>query len=372
MNKIQNLFSTPKKAVITVISAIAIIFLLCVFGIFASGAIAQSQSIGKTAAENKALADAGIKEDDAVFSATEFKFEDGQYVYEVSFTGGSAKYEYVINASNGAIISANVEKDNSVNDRLSADSEQINYIKLSAAKQKALKNAGVIPAAATFTKAKLDIEDNFAVYEIEFFTSTKEYEYEINAKSGNIIEKSVEKITIRPSSPKRTSESSGSSSSQNSNSTSKYIGLSAAKQAALANAGVKSSAATFTKAKLDTDDGIAVYEIEFFTNSKEYEYEINAKSGKIIDKDIETIKPDYSNKNNSSYIGVDKAKFIAVTHAKIAEKSNILFKKAKLEKDNGVTTYEIEFACEGVEYEYVIEAHTGKILEYDSEREDAD
>ena len=39
--------------------------------------------------------------------------------------------------------------------------------------------------------------------------------------------------------------------------------------------------------RLDKDDGIAVYEIEFFSGNTEYDYEISATSGKIRDKDID-------------------------------------------------------------------------------------
>ena len=68
---------------------------------------------------------------------------------------------------------------------------------------------------------------------------------------------------------------------------SNYIGADKAKSIALKDAGLSSSSVTFTKAKLDREDGVRVYEIEFFTSDKEYEYEINASSGKIRDKDVE-------------------------------------------------------------------------------------
>ena len=48
-----------------------------------------------------------------------------------------------------------------------------------------------------------------------------------------------------------------------------------------------SASAVFTKAKLDREDGIYVYEIEFYVGNYEYEYEINAVDGKIMDKSIE-------------------------------------------------------------------------------------
>ena len=55
------------------------------------------------------------------------------------------------------------------------------------------------------------------------------------------------------------------------------------------NAGIDAASATFTKAKLDKDDGLYVYEIEFISGETEYSYEISATDGTIIDKDSESI-----------------------------------------------------------------------------------
>ncbi|MDD6933236.1 MAG: PepSY domain-containing protein, partial [Eubacteriales bacterium] len=49
---------------------------------------------------------------------------------------------------------------------------------------------------------------------------------------------------------------------------------------------------------------------------------------------------------------------------------DVTFTKAKLEKDDGVRKYEIEFRKGGTEYEYEIDAATGAILECDVGRED--
>ena len=71
------------------------------------------------------------------------------------------------------------------------------------------------------------------------------------------------------------------------NPSSKYIGVGKAKSIALKDAGVSASSVTFTKAKLDRDDGVAVYEIEFYSGDTEYEYEIDATSGAVRDRDSE-------------------------------------------------------------------------------------
>ena len=43
----------------------------------------------------------------------------------------------------------------------------------------------------------------------------------------------------------------------------------------------------YSKVKLDDDDGRGVYEIEFYVGNTEYDYEIDAHSGGIIEYDID-------------------------------------------------------------------------------------
>ena len=54
------------------------------------------------------------------------------------------------------------------------------------------------------------------------------------------------------------------------------IGAGKAKTIALNHAGVSASNAVFLHAKLDYDDGRRTYEVEFYSGSKEYDYEIDA------------------------------------------------------------------------------------------------
>ena len=63
-----------------------------------------------------------------------------------------------------------------------------------------------------------------------------------------------------------------------------------------------------------------------------------------------------------SNIGVERAKAIALKDANV---SNVTFVKAKLDRDNGVMVYDVEFYKGNVEYDYEIEASTGRILEKD-------
>ena len=63
------------------------------------------------------------------------------------------------------------------------------------------------------------------------------------------------------------------------------ISVERAKQIALSHAGVGS--ARFKKAKLDYENGVKVYEIEFKVGNLKYEYDINVSNGAIVSSSVE-------------------------------------------------------------------------------------
>lgn len=162
----------------------------------------------------------------------------------------------------------------------------------------ALADAGFKTEDVTNLTSHYDSEDGVAVYEVEFVAGGFEYDYTIKASDGRIIEAQRESIKAsdaessatpvqEPQQPSNGSDSSSSGSSSTDNPSSKYIGVDKAKSITLKDAGVSASSVTFTKAKLDRDDGVVVYEIEFYSGDTEYEYEINATSGAIRERDSE-------------------------------------------------------------------------------------
>lgn len=144
-------------------------------------------------------------------------------------------------------------------------------ISLEEAKKAALSDAKVKESDVVYTKEKLDFEDGIKVYEIEFHTAAYEYEYEINAITGEIYSKEGE-IRGHGSIGQGGNGAAGEA----------YIGEEKAKEKAISHAGLSASGVKFTEVKLDYDDGIKVYEIEFYSEGREYEYEINALSGEIV------------------------------------------------------------------------------------------
>ncbi len=171
-------------------------------------------------------------------------------------------------------------------------------------------------------------------------------------------------------------ENNSKSSTQNNNvNNTGDISLDKAKEIALSHAGLSNDQVTFVQANKDFDDGIQKYEIEFYCNGKEYDYEINASNGQIIkyDYDIEyNYTPNNNTTNNQSNVNItdnisaERAKEIALSHAGLAS-NQVTFKRTELDFDNGIKKYEVEFYYNNREYSYEIDANTGSVLSYEQD-----
>ena len=141
------------------------------------------------------------------------------------------------------------------------------------AKKIALGDAKLAEKDVTFVKVELEFENNRLVYDVEFYSGNVEYDYDIDAVSGAIVsaDKDIENYVIpaQPSTEAQATE----------------ISVEKAKQIALSHAGV--GLARFTKAKIDYENGVKVYEIEFKVGNMEYEYDINVVNGAIVSSSAE-------------------------------------------------------------------------------------
>ena len=253
----------------------------------------------------------------------------------------------------------------------SGSASQSAYIGLEAAKQAALKHAGVSASDATFVEAEYDYDDGRMVYEVEFHVKGTEYDYEIDAQTGAVVKYKNE----------QNGANTGSSGSTN---TSSFIGESAAKQAALNHAGVSESSTKYCNAWLEYDDGRAeCYEVEFMAGNTRYEYKIALTSATVLESERESYGGSGSSGQStgqsgsqtsggsgtsSTDIGAEKAKSIALNHAGVSA-SQTSEMKVEQDWDDGVLEYEVEFKAGGVEYEYTIHGGTGQILKYESDRD---
>ncbi len=257
-----------------------------------------------------------------------------------------------------------------------------NSIGKATAERFALADAGVDMSSALVSKAEFGRENGQYVYEVEFVANGVEYDYTINAADGAVIARDADGQmpgAVQSNAPAVTPPAATSSVTT--------ISAERAKEIALQHASLSAADVNFVHSELDYDDGVQVYDVEFYKGNAEYDYEIDAATGSVLSYDYDaedhqpTAQPNDSattppadaqapvDSNNAAYIGVDRAKNIAVSHAGVAL-ADAAFQKAKLENDDGRAEYEIEFFKDGIEYDYTIDAVSGTVLEYDAERDD--
>lgn len=144
-----------------------------------------------------------------------------------------------------------------------------------------------------------------------------------------------------------------------------YISRSKALEIALSAANLTKSQLTHCEIDLDFEDDKMVYDVELKVGYKEYDLEIDAVTGEILKKEF----PDNSTNltDNSKFISKDEATAIALKAAGIsAENAKQL--KAELDRsDSGTYKYEVDFKYGVYEYEYDIDAVTGKIIKSEKE-----
>ena len=143
------------------------------------------------------------------------------------------------------------------------------------------------------------------------------------------------------------------------------IGEEAALEIAVEEAGVKESEVTNSYVELESDDGIAKYEVEFYAGNTEYSFEIDAQSGNILSYEKENAEGSYSvDESGDVKISSDEAKQIAIK--KVGVKSSDIY-DVDVELEHGV--YEVGFSSGGIEYDVVIDADTGNVVHFTTERD---
>ena len=389
MSSLKEMFSTPKRAALAVACLCVILVTagVCIVMI-ANGARGpeQSTAIGGEAAQNFAFADAGV--DPASAQAVKVKYEryQGTFVYEVEFLAGETEYEYKINAADGSVVKkeqkAVMGPGNSV--------PVAGTITLEEARDIALADAGVAREEAVFTEAKQDMERGVPVFEFKFYGGNVEYEYEINGQTGAVYSKKTTTYvsqdpagtpppvqTAPPTSqppasqtPAPATQPPATQAPRPTQPSTSFIGSDAAKQAALADAGVSAGDARFTKVRMDYEDGVPVYEVEFYTATHEYDYEIHAQNGSVFHKEVEAHQTSSGNHHGGTGtqtgadIGAEAAKNAALNHAGCAA-GDVVFTKVERDYDDGWLIYEIEFYKGGLEYEFEIDGTSGAVLKFE-------
>ncbi len=141
------------------------------------------------------------------------------------------------------------------------------------------------------------------------------------------------------------------------------IGEEAALETAIKEAGVSETDVMNSYVELESDDGIAKYEVEFYADNTEYSFEIDAQTGNILSYEKENAEGSYSvSGSGEADVSSDEAKEIAIKKAGV--NSSEIY-NMDIELEQGV--YEVSFDCGGLEYDVVIDADTGEVVHYTTE-----
>ena len=224
------------------------------------------------------------------------------------------------------------------------------------AKEIAAEDAGCAVNDVRFDRVEIGTEQGASVYELEFKTADVEYDYDIAIADREIVKESWEL---------RHPSASGNSISEED-----------AKGVALKDAGVDMNDATFTKIGNGTEDGVAVYEIEFESADTEFDYDIAQAGGKIVNASRKVKVPacvaaeEKANANTASgKTGRDAAIDAALNHAGFSA-DEVSGLRCEKDYDDGREIYEVEFRHGGYEYNYDIDVNTCNIVEWDKDFDD--
>ena len=248
-----------------------------------------------TEAENIALEATGLAREQVRFDRSELDYERGVAVWEIEFRHEYTEYDFEIDAYTGEILKNKAEKDDDyvrspvdeatpppANEPTVSEppiEEQKELLDAARAEEIALEAAGLAREQVRFDRSELDYERGVAVWEIEFRHEYTEYDFEIDAYTGEILKSRTEhdddyiRSPVDEVTPPPATEPAAELTKEQ------------ALAIALDHAGLTEEQVTYVKVEKDFDDGRWVYEIEFREGRTEYEYEVRASDGKIVDYD---------------------------------------------------------------------------------------
>ena len=279
-----------------------------------------------------------------------------------------------------------------LNDLLKAGENRIPIGK-SAAAMAAEEYAGTLELNSATADVDPELDEFPPHYEVEVKTAWGEFEYIVDAFTGEVLRGQKDILNNAPSGSGQTQAANPQTpvtppasadpeppaakppaatvpSAQDQD-----VGQDAAKQAALNHAGLSEGDVTNWKIEREWDDGRLEYEIEFWCGTTEYDYTIDGHSCSILkheldhhDESSHHRDPHHSGTGTSvsADIGAEAAKAAALAHASVSESQTT---KMEVERDwdDGRLEYDVEFEVGRTEYEYTIDAATGAILAYEQD-----
>ena len=144
-------------------------------------------AVDEAKAQEIALAHAGIKAADAAITKSKLDYDDGRQVYEIEWYANGAKYDYEVAVATGEIINSGYEAKTVVGTGNSATVSE------ATAKQTALARVSGATEKDIY-EWKLDYDDGRPEYEGKIIYGGTEYEFTIDAASGNVTEWEAETL----------------------------------------------------------------------------------------------------------------------------------------------------------------------------------
>ncbi|HIT99405.1 MAG TPA: PepSY domain-containing protein [Candidatus Copromorpha excrementavium] len=182
-----------KKGVIAavIVAAVVVIALIACWFMGVIGGISEAEAKEIAYGQVQGATDDG--------SASVIKeFDDGRMTYDIQIVHDNTIYEFSILARNGDIVNTDME---SINQGGSAVNGQSNTSQTAPSsdigvdKAKEIALAQVSGAAASdITKANADMDDGRYVYEVEIVYDQMDYDFEIDAATGEIISQTSESV----------------------------------------------------------------------------------------------------------------------------------------------------------------------------------
>ena len=258
------------------------------------------------------------------------------------------------------------------------------YIGIDAAKDAALKAAGVSADQAAFSSAGLDSRDGIFYYQVIFTENGVEREYDIDAVTGVVIEEKVltpaseaestaaQAGTAAPDAQTQ-SALSGTPASENpsaaapsgSSAAASAVNEDSALSIALEHAGVTREQLVHSRVKPDRDDGLMIFEVEFITtDGVEYDYDISQADGTILSFNQEAHVPYNPAAGTEGLISEDQARQAVIDRVPGASAENVA---VFLDEDDGRLEYEGHLAYDNMLYEFTIDAYSGAVIEWEAE-----
>lgn len=232
------------------VGGLSALLLTCVIAgtAYAGNAVKKNKLIDEQTAEDFAILDAGVQEEEVTGMTSELENDKGKYVYDIKFYVENTEYEYTIRAEDGVVLEKEVEQKTAAGTADRKETADQND------QQKASEETGKSAAGET------DVD-------------TAEKTAQEDARKDNQETQEVKKPV----------GSQNTESAQQSG-TATYISVDQAKQTALDHAGFTADQVRFSSAKLDNDNNEKPeYEIEFYVDKMEYDYDIDAVTGEILE-----------------------------------------------------------------------------------------